>query len=198
MKSRLKINKSRKLQGFSLTEMLIAVFIFSVVMVAVTGVFMNIISINKSARSTQRNLEDGNYAMALMAKTLRTSSVVKAWSSSQLDVYDYSQSRCIRYQFDDASKSIRSSLVNATKKTDCGTVSFPFPTPISITNDYVHKAVFDVIPSNSTETPSTSKLGRVTVSMEVCPNAKCVLSDNQMTTLQTTVSLRDYQEVSPN
>ena len=67
-----KINK--KNAGFSLTEMLVAMFVFSLVITIVFTAFSGLAGNKKQATATQKNMEDAKAAFEYMAKTIRMSS----------------------------------------------------------------------------------------------------------------------------
>ncbi|MFA6383109.1 MAG: prepilin-type N-terminal cleavage/methylation domain-containing protein [Parcubacteria group bacterium] len=173
-------NKTKNKNGFSLIEMLIATFIFSVIMVGVAGAFSRSVFGYRSGKTVQKDLEQGEYGMNLMAKTIRTSSVIIPASSSSVQtivVYDYSQSKCIAYQFDAGNHRINTaSTAMASKSTCIGLVSAG---TLSNMISNVNNANFSVVPSQS------GVVGKITISIEVT-------SGNDIARLQTTVSLRDY------
>ncbi|PJA87728.1 MAG: hypothetical protein CO140_02745, partial [Candidatus Moranbacteria bacterium CG_4_9_14_3_um_filter_40_7] len=71
----LKVRKTSALaKGFTLIEMMIAIFIFSLMMIAVTEIFSSSFGGYGNARNIQKDLEDAQFVMGQIAKTLRTSS----------------------------------------------------------------------------------------------------------------------------
>lgn len=184
------INKKNKFcfskkRGFSLLEMLIAIFIFTLIMVASSTFFARSIQTYKNVRATQRDLENAQYVMNLMAKTLRTSSIIASGSSPlYIDIYDYSQSKCIRYSF--SNNAIKTNSIGAADKKDCTFSNTGFT---DLSNFYVNNAYFSVTPSSKTATGAPILLGKVTISLEICPSAT---SCSDKARIQTSVSLRDY------
>jgi prepilin-type N-terminal cleavage/methylation domain-containing protein len=185
------INKKRKIffsrkQGFSLLELMIAIFIFSLIMVSSSTFFGRSIQTYKNVRSTQRDLENAQYVMNLMAKTLRTSTI-KFSDASNIVIYDYSRiaDACIQYSF--SSNRIQSRSADVTKD-DC-TTSAPFNSFSDLSNVYVNNASFSVIPSS--DSPS-KVLGKATISMEICATSGCTGTEKDKARIQSSVSLRDY------
>ena len=102
------VNLSKK-QGFTLIEVIVAMFIFSLMMVAISGVFVSFIKANRHARAVQQDMEDAEYAMNIIAKTLRTSSIVTIGATREtIEIYDYSQGRCFGYSFNAGNLRVRS------------------------------------------------------------------------------------------
>lgn len=175
----------RTKKGFTLLELLIAVFIFSLIMVTSTSFFSRSIKTYKSVRSTQRNLEDAQFALSSMAKTIRTSTIidpVSAQTAASLIVYDYSRTvdACIQYSF--SSNRIQSRSADVPR--DNCTTSTTFGSYSNLSNVYVNNAYFFVNPSNGT----SHLLGRVTISLDVCATSLC----SEKAKIQSSVSLRDY------
>lgn len=179
-------------RGFTLLELLISVFIFSLVMVIVTSLFTRIVAFNKRSRSIQQNMEDVRFAMELMAKTVRTSSVVSCNNfnhpicnaqESSIEVYDYSQNKCIRFYL--KSKRIRMDSA-ATDRANCR--SGVTLTGIDLVDNFVMNLDFRATKTDN----ASSQVGKVTISAEVCSTASCTGVENDRANLETTLSLRDY------
>jgi len=203
------LNKIQNKQGFSLVELMVAIFVFSVIMTAVVGVFARTASSFKRAKDIQKNLEDAQYAMNLMAKTIRTSSIVKCDEDicvstgetyASIRIMDYSQDKCIGYQV--AANKLQSSISSVTHDADdiangvttvakdwCSElVSADFSAFSDMASGYIASGNFYVIPSAS------GTAGRVTISMEVCAASDCAETEKDKARIQTTVSLRNYKE----
>ncbi|MEN8252644.1 MAG: prepilin-type N-terminal cleavage/methylation domain-containing protein, partial [Patescibacteria group bacterium] len=69
------IKKKRK-KGFTLIEMMISIFIFALMMTAVAGIFARHIIAYKQTRLMANDLENAQFALNYLAKTLRTASIV--------------------------------------------------------------------------------------------------------------------------
>lgn len=90
-------------KGFTFLEMIVAMFIFVLVMVTVTNIFGRALTSFSKTRNLQKDLENAQYAMNSMTKIIRASAIVTitgCLAPSCLRVYDYSQYKCIEYFFD--------------------------------------------------------------------------------------------------
>ncbi len=188
----------RHSRGFSLLEVLIATFIFSIVMVSVVSYFVSITAANQNTKRLQQNLEDTRFAMNRIAKVLRTSVVVTPSSNASnigtLRVYDYSQAGCVEYTFDSNSNSLRERFVvkpgtETDEKTWCRTTSsLSASSPLVNVTDGTFIGHFNAVPSK--DAAGSEEAGRVVMNATIGRRA---LSS----TIQTTVSLRNYEEIAP-
>lgn len=187
---------SKKSQGFSLLEVLLSVFIFSVIMLGVTSYFVSIVSANQNSKRLQQNLEDIRFAMNRIAKVLRTSVVVIPTSISNVTtirVFDYSQSKCLQYTFAGNSIGEYSQDLPAGRTDEkpwCAsllTTGFTQNILVNVASGASMTGRFVVIPSDD-GSGGSEFAGRVTM------NANVVRQGNS-STVQTTVSLRNYEEV---
>lgn len=185
----------RGYEGFSLMEMLVAIFIFALVMITVVFVFSKIVVAQKKARAIQQNMEDARFAMELMAKTLRTSSVASN-DNVTIDVYNFSQDRCVRYRFEN--NKVRTGFTSPDNPPGGkdGCTNFGGTSLQDMTNNFINNVEFAVQESSINLNPLLSIRGYARISVEICSDPGCPAgSDKQV--LQTTVSLRDYNEVNP-
>lgn len=185
----------KNLPGFSLLEVLLATFIFSIVMVGVTSYFVSIAAANQNTKRLQQNLEDIRFAMSRVAKVFRTSVVVSPTSSqdvAEIRVFDYSQSQCLRYAFEGSGMVEYSMTLPAgqpDEKLWCAGLNpaaFTSNTLVSVENGATLKGRFAVVPSDD-GSGGSELAGRVTMNATVT-------RQNDASTVQTTVSLRNYQE----
>ena len=183
-------NASHK--GFSFLEMLVAVAIFSLVMITAGNAFSRFIAVQKRTRDVQQDLEDARFSMELMAKTLRTSSIMSCNSgvnpcppsATSVQLYDYSQEKCIRYAFQ--SGKIQSASAYTDKATCAGAILGGLT---DIINKYVSSVNFGVVQSSQ----SPRRVGKATISITICSNNEtCSGAQRDKATIQTTISLRDY------
>ena len=175
-------------RGFTLIEVIVSIAVFLIVMTAVTNTFTSGFSNYKSVKKAQKNLEDVQFAMNLIAKELRTSTVVVPATNhtvSTIRFYDYSQGACIEYviratQITKAKKNI-ASLINPAL--DCAG-SMGTATPLV----QVGSAPGALISGHFFVRPSVSGsvAGKVTISLQIRESA------TQIARIQSTVSLRDY------
>jgi len=106
-----------------LVEMIVSVFIFSILMMMISGTFVGFYKNYSKQKKVQKDIENAQYILNFMAKTLRTSYIANSSASpfdlsvTSLDTYDYSQGRCIQYFLQD--NMVKYSLVPATDPLDC-------------------------------------------------------------------------------
>jgi prepilin-type N-terminal cleavage/methylation domain-containing protein len=189
------MKKTNNKKGFTLIEVIIATFIFALIMVAVAMTFSSLFGGYKGAKSIQKNLENAQYGMSLMARSLRTSSVVvpnAARTVTLIKFYNYSERRCVGYRF--LNNAMQIAFVAdpgdsaPDKKVWCSGASLGSYSNVTTAN--INSMSFYVVPSSS------SVVGKVTISMEVCATTACGSKDDKAR-IQSTVSLRDYEETMP-
>ncbi len=89
---------TKTLKGLTLIEVVVALAVFSILMVGATQTFTSGLMSFKQNTDTERDVESVSALMNQIAKELRTSTVsVSATNPSTLIYYDYSQGKCIRY-----------------------------------------------------------------------------------------------------
>lgn len=187
--------------GFSLLEVVLAVFIFSVIAVGITTYFAKTTLANQNAKRLQQNLEDTRFAMNRIAKVLRTSVAINpnattgaAGTSVQtIRIYDYSQSSCIEYAFSSGGMNERVATLpvgTVNEKAWCaGNPPFSvWNALVSASGNLAFEGRFFVV--SSEDTSPNERAGRVVM------NARIRRGNNE-STMQTTVSLRNYKEVYP-
>ncbi|MFA5777503.1 MAG: prepilin-type N-terminal cleavage/methylation domain-containing protein [Parcubacteria group bacterium] len=192
----------RNKKGFSLLEVMTAMFIFVLVMMAVSISFSSLFGGYSSAKSIQKDLESAQYSMNLMAKSLRTSSIVDPNSPgnvSRIIFYNYSEKKCVSYRFnegklqmaevDDPNDGISGSTFSE-KRDWCSTVTFSEYSNLVAKN--VNSLSFYVVPSD--DTAGSEVLGKVTISIEICASSGCSSAKKDVARIQTSVSLRTYKE----
>lgn len=202
MKSIILEGKNKNRKGFSFVEILIAIFIFCLVMTSVITIFLKIVDAQKRAVSMQRNLESAKFALEEMSKIIKASQIIscnKNPSSScstpinSIEMFNYSQKRCIQY---------KKSTESGSGKAIFETASYPKDSPgecidsftdhaniignTTVNNSFLEKINFNVT--------NEIKPGRVTVSMEVCSDYRgrgCTSGKSNKFFIQTTASLRN-------
>ncbi len=164
--------KSKK--GFTLLEVIVALFVFSLVIASSTVVFANMFKGVSSARQIQQNLDNIQHTMNLMAKTFRTSTVVSgSGTTTDLTVYDYSQGKCIRYRFNGGNLQRTQTSTSFSTSCNAGSDWKNISTGNVSGNFYV------------TASSDGNMVGKITTSIVLTHN-------NQTVQTQTTSSLRDY------
>lgn len=187
--------KMRK-KGFTFVEVIVATSIFVVIMMAVTTVFSSALKSYKSGKAIQKDLEGAQQAMNIIAKTLRTSSVESSCSPvpctlNSFNIYDYSQDKCLVYQFDSSSNTLKSGSASPGTSGVKSTCVFSGITLSDMTTG--------TVTGNFYVTPSSETLaGKVTIAAKVCPATGCTGNPRDEAKIQSTVSLRnEYEELSP-
>ena len=198
MKEKIKNNK-RKFQdhrGFSFVELIVAIFIFTLVMITMSSTYGKFFVAQKKTRAIQQNAEDARFAMELIAKSLRTSKVISCNGNSdcsaeaniyKIETYDYSQKKCIVYNFNATDNKIESGSKNPELDGNCEFTINPVTTSPMV-NNFIDKWFFRVVQSAS------GTAGIVTIQAKICSIKDCLGTKNDQSTLQTTVSLRNYDE----
>jgi Tfp pilus assembly protein PilV len=181
----------KKLKGLSLLEVMVSMGIFSMMMVAIAGIFGSSIQSSRANRNIQHDLENAQFTMNDIAKQLRTSTIVSGdGESNSIRFYDYSQGKCISY----TPASVGGNTViqyawDTTTRVGCTTVA-PLSSPTTLTTGDVIPTFRVVSSSLDTVTPANSRVGKVTMVFVVKEKAVSTRSAR----VQTTVSLRDYVE----
>ena len=174
---------NRKIQkGFSLVEVMVALFAFSLVIIAASQIFTQAFAGHRYAKGLQHDIENAQYLTGILAKELRTSTIVDPNGPTSLpgvqliQFYDHSQGLCIQYRIN--SNALQVAKQNSAGPSACnGTTLNGFTTVSSGTVS----GAFDVIPSS----PSPRTVGRVTLTLRIQEGVHSA-------TIQSTVSLRDF------
>jgi len=172
-----------KERGFSLIEVIVATFIFTLTMSVVSQIFVSAFSAYHREKIIQNNLENAQFALNTLSKQLRGSSV-SAFSPRIIRSYNYATGLCTRYSILTIGSvtTLYSTPfhVNATHN-GCGAGSIGPRKNIMTIKD----GSFFVTSSSSL--PHQKKVGKVTISLYISDSV------NFPAHLQTTVSLRDYE-----
>ncbi len=195
-----KINKIKK--GFTLIEMIVSVFIFSIIITATVVVFSGYIKTHKYSRIVQKNLEGVQFAFNYMAKTLRVSDVIDEGSVHPDRIFTYSDANqaCTTFYFYDKAiwyKTLKLSDIPASvplgdKVGDrCGNPhSYNLVSGSKLTIGEIDHSRFEYSYTSrgnkDTNTPPT--VGLVTISAAI----KDKTTDKGLVWAQTSVSLLNY------
>ncbi|HBI17469.1 MAG: hypothetical protein UR60_C0038G0006 [Candidatus Moranbacteria bacterium GW2011_GWF2_34_56] len=174
-------------QGFTLAEVIVSIGIFTIIMAGSAGAFANAFKSYKGAKNINENLKNAQYAMNLMSKTFRTSSI-KYSTSTVVVVYDYSQATaCIRYVFTGTTLTKASS---SAPESNCSNSPSPaFSAAIPMTSGSV-TGEFNAISSAGDDSgPSSTRVGVITVVMNITNSGG---GNSSSARIQSTSSLRDY------
>lgn len=174
----------KKVHGFTLMELLVALFIFSIIMMATAQIFSKAYSGYRLTRIVEHDIENAQYALNALAKTLRTSSVVSASGNQQsIQFFDHSQDKCTQYRISGGALEVASSA--STGVPDCNGMTLASFT--SVVSGTVIGS-FQIVTSATVGGPP-SRVGKVTISLSVGENAA------HSAHLQTSISLRDFGNI---
>jgi Tfp pilus assembly protein PilV len=185
----LKRKQAKNFRGLSIIELLVAVFIFTIIIVAATSTFTNTFSTWKKTRQTQADLEKARTAMETIGKSIRMSNQLK-YSSNTLSMFNNSQNKCIRY-----SSGAGGSLVSTTcTPTEANIEATTYDCELDNCggDNYGNQVTLvssDVVLTFNVEETDVAghEMGKATMSILVGTGA-------QQRRIQTTVSFRDYKE----
>jgi len=187
--------KRQKRKGFTLIEILVAMFIFLMVVLAISGTFAKEITAYRKANAIQRDLENAQFAMGFVAKTLRTSSLSSTMSSgsdTKIRFYDFSLEQCMEYSFDgiDYKLKVRIKDIPLDLWKDCAE-STGLSNPEILTTGHI-EGQFNFVKTEKSPVP---QVGQVTITMQVYPPGGTEnLLEKDVVRIQTSVSLRDYEQ----
>lgn len=171
-------------RGLTLIEVLIALFLFALMMAAVSGVFAKAFSGYRNTRATQRDVENAQYDMNLITKELRTSTVVAPTgvlqSVTYVKFYDHSQGRCFYYRI--SASTLQVASATATSVSNCRTMNLTTFSTIST------GSVSGSFVVTSSQGGATKRIGKVTIALRISEDA------THYANMQTTASLRDFGE----
>lgn len=170
-------------------ELMVAIFIFTVITLTATATFTNIFSSWKTTRQIQANLENARTAMETIGKNIRMSNKLKL-SSGVLSMFNNSQGKCIEYHSTggnlESNVCTPSDAAITAATYNCG--SDPCDSGRSYTGwttliDSNATVSFNVVPTDV----AGKKVGKATVNIVVGTGATKQY-------LQTTTSFRDYKD----
>jgi len=171
---------SKSYKGFSLPEMLVAMFIFSLVIGIVSQIFTQAFIGYREQKRLQSDIESAQFAINTIAKELRTASI-SSFSATSLTFMDYSQQKCFLYNYDSSTKifTVKSKVLISSDFNDCN--GGIYPDPVTLVSDPSL-----IVRFNGTSSVFSTTVGRVTIFLSLSSGATT-------TRLQTSVSLRDYK-----
>lgn len=166
-------------QGFSLIEILVALFVFTLLMVTTSQVFASAFSGYQATRAIQRDVENAQFVISILVKQLRTSSIVSGSATrTYVQFFDYSQNRCFHYRISNG--ALETSQISVSDRAACNSLNFSTATFSAVTTGTV-SGFFQATPSN----PAGPEVGKVTISLDIQEGIHHVQ-------IQTSTSLRDY------
>jgi prepilin-type N-terminal cleavage/methylation domain-containing protein len=177
---------SKTVKGFTLVEMLVSLFIFALIMVAVSQIFSTAFLSYRTTRSVQHDIENAQYTLGILAKELRTSSIVSASGSQQsVQFYDHSQSKCFQYRINANRLQFASIVPTPNTVAGCAATIFVGFTTISTGNV---TGSFQVTTSETPGGPPV-RVGKVTIALTIAE------ATTHQASIQTSISLRDFGNI---
>jgi prepilin-type N-terminal cleavage/methylation domain-containing protein len=177
--------KNKKYAGFSLLEMIIAVSIFVIVVLATAASFSNAFFSGQKTGIVLKNLENGRTAIETMAKNIRMSRKLVGITNG-IKMFNNSQGKCIAYVFS-GGKLQSVFYASSDAETDS---TFPTCADPDMNNasDLISSGVSGSFSVVKTSIVSPKKIGKATILIKIGTG-----SDIQY--IQTTVSFRDFRGV---
>lgn len=177
----------KKYSGFVLMEMMVALFIFALMITTIVGVFIAAYKSQQVSKISQQDMENVRVAMENMAKNIRMSTLDEG-DGDELYIYNYSQGKCIGYKIenhpeDSSKKTLEFSEARINRLdldgnlNNCRTILFNTEFSSLISSSQLSYAQFTVQKTGPTQA------GKVTTVFTL---------DSNSTTFETSVSLRDY------
>ncbi len=177
---------SRK--GLSLLEVIVAIAVFTIIMIATVEVFSSMIKTKAEADRMRESHQKAQVAIETITKSIRSGVVVSPASSvpitndsDTIRIYDYSQLQCIEYSFSSDALQKKFVIMDYDDRADCsGSPSF---SGLQTMVDATTKGTFDI----SWETDNKY----VTIALLlIAPNLS---ETTNQTRVQTTVSMRNLK-----
>ncbi len=205
--------KNRK--GVSLIEILVTMFIFTLIMTSSIAAFSTFFKTRKTTREIQRGLEESRAALETMAKNIRMSSKLAAFNAdgsamicspvtgcecTRIIMFNNTQKQCIVYEFSGSpdyklrGKFVTPATIGTPPKEDpdscVSRVALLAPAPLvdddNIINEGTVTGSFYVFPTTPVVSIDDGKIGRAAMKIDV-------ISGSVTSHIQTTVSFRDFE-----
>ncbi len=93
-------NKKKKNSGFSLIELLVALAVFSIVIITAIGIFTVVINGHRKISSQQAVIESGRFLLEFVSKEVRFSEVFSTSGATTTVSIQNSEGESISYSFD--------------------------------------------------------------------------------------------------
>ncbi|MCW1888557.1 MAG: prepilin-type N-terminal cleavage/methylation domain-containing protein [Candidatus Moranbacteria bacterium] len=174
--------RKNKRKAFSLVEVIISLFIFTIIMMAASQIFAQTFAGYRYTRNLQRDIENAQFIMAILSKELRTSTVVEpdgiSTAATSVQFFDHSQQRCIKYRISGGVVEVASQSVASANV--CNGTNFSAGNYATVSTGTVTGS-FDITQSAS----SPRRVGKVTMALLIKEGV-------HEASIQTSVSLRDY------
>ncbi|MDQ1284247.1 MAG: hypothetical protein QG620_595 [Patescibacteria group bacterium] len=177
----------------SLVEVLVAMFVFMIITLALVAIFSSIILMNEKSRQNSVSMEEARTAMEAMSKNIRMSSQVKInEAGNRITMFNHSQEKCILYNFTSSDVLRRREVVipegdrddcseeNGGDNCNCADSTI-YSSAVSMTQS-VMDGKFFVGETDKSSDPKV--IGKATIQIKI---------DDRV--LQTSVSFRDYEGI---
>jgi prepilin-type N-terminal cleavage/methylation domain-containing protein len=180
----------KKHKGFSLLEVVMAIFIFSLIMVASVSVFVSAFHARIAARKSQKGLEESRTAMETIAKNIRMSTKVANFSigaTNTVRMFNLSQGQCIAYE---EVSNVLKSIKYIPSDPDPASVGYPDCETVPPTTDVLLSSGADVtfMVTPTVITAGSQVVGKATVLIKLT-------TGTMVDRIQTTTSFRDYKDI---
>lgn len=198
--------ENNKNKGFTLVEVLVSLFVFSLLSVAISSVYIAFSKAQTRTKVSQKLLNDMQYSMEMMAREIRNNEIVD-FDPDCTELLGDDYGSCILFKKEDGSVSAFATstddslyYLNLTLNTEEGQIYYPSDnTSITklldeeLNNANINLLKFDISPNtNPYEDESNNEHPRVTIGLDVD-----YVSDREVEQinyfLQTTVSSRIYR-----
>ena len=193
MKRKLQVTSYKlqvKRRGFTLIELLVAIFIFSLIIVAIVSVFVSTVTAYGKAKAIKTVKENAEFAMASIAKDVRMGKIenisgcIGGASPNNCLVVTRNRGGKVCYKITPASLTIDDVDGNCTDDDTKALVD------LSGTNmTFEGTSGFYSLPTDTTS--ATKMRGWVEINLDIVPNAGKEMEADKIN-VQTTVSARDY------
>ncbi len=181
-------NKKQKIYpGFSLIEMVIAIFIFSLITLVSISVFSSTALVEKKSQKIQQDLESATTSLELMAKNMKMSNqldYIIAGDKTGVYMFNASQQLCIEYKFDNNNQELQMATAAPYFDSNSGGVSCK-PVDVSY-NAYV--AIMK-------KTTGQFKITKTDIASNKIGMGTVIITVDGTDHLQMTASFRDYFDI---
>ena len=113
------IKKTKNYSAFSMVELMVAIFILSLITLTSVAFFANVAWARKNSLKLSKNIENGREAIQIMAKNIRMGSHLGPAGNTTL-IYFFSEVtvQCVSYRFNAATQTLESAFQNKADASD--------------------------------------------------------------------------------
>ncbi len=177
------IKQNKKYAAFSMVELMISIFILSLITLTSVAVFANIVWARKNSLKISNDIETGREAIQIMAKNIRMSSNLDGNTST---IYFFSEPtmQCISYKFDTNAKILKSALRTRPDATD-----------EDCSPGHIGAYSYNAITSTSMKAVGSFIVKKTDTAAKVVGSVTVVMMVDEKYSLQTTISIRNFQGI---